>query len=124
MRRTITPLIAAAMTACAMTPAEVVETPAMATLSLKVGVPRLTDCLLAGLDNLASAWTASQRQDADGLGASVRLHGHNDSGTMAVIRARRLAEETRVSIHVTTSIFPRDNLADKLRDIAASCDKT
>lgn len=111
-----------AFTGCAMTPNQVLETDPLERTSLKLDIAKLAPCMQSGLENIASAWTASQFMDRDGMGTAFRLHGHGDTGTIAVARARRIGDRTDLSVHVSTSIFPRQPLAEKIKALAEGCD--
>jgi hypothetical protein len=109
----------AALSGCALTPNEVLETDALARTTLKVSIATLAPCLLNGMDNISGTWNTSQRMDADG--ASFRLHGHSDIGTVAVVRARQIGGQTEIGVHIA-SIFPKQPLADAIKAIAEGCD--
>jgi hypothetical protein len=122
MQRITALTIVASLAGCAMTPNQVAETEAMAKTTVKADIATLAPCLQDGLENITGPWTASTLKDRDGKGAAFRLHGHNDTGTMAVARARRIGERTEISVHVSTSIFPRQPLADNIKALAEGCD--
>jgi len=122
MRNAAITIALATLAGCAMSPKEVAETEAMQLASLRAGVAAAANCMQHGMDEIASAWHTSLLMDRDGAGAAVRIHGVADTGTMAVARLRRNGEVTRVSVHVSTSIFPREPLAEKIRLIAEGCD--
>lgn len=112
----------AALSGCAMTPNQVLETDALAGATLRANIAAMSPCLLNGMEDIGGAATVSQRIDPDGASASFRLHGHSDIGTMAVVRARRIGERTDVAVFITTAIFPRQPLADKIKAMAEGCD--
>lgn len=115
-------LVTAVLAGCAMTPAQVLESPPLATATIKIGLPELAPCLLSGLDDIHGAWTTSHRPALNGTEATFRLHGHADTGTVAVVLARRIAERTEVAVHITESRFPRQPIADHIKAIAVGCD--
>lgn len=114
--------LAALLSGCALTPAQVLESAPLATTTIKAGLPALTPCLLSGMDDIHGAWTTSHRPEPGGTAATFRLHGHADTGTIAVVRARRIGERTEVAVHITESMIPRQPMADKIKGIAEGCD--
>ena len=117
----ITALILAGLAGCAMTPGQVAQTEPLVRLHVARDMARLAPCLRRGIEEFSATGHVSQVQEPGTEEVVIRLHGHADLGTLAVARLRRSGGGTDLTAHVTTSVWPRQSLADEIGRIAQAC---